>query len=590
MAGNGPREAAAAGQVPAVSASKRNYSAAAASGLQAGVVTEVAAPATPRDRPTSTLLGSVGASGSTSARRYRGKRPPPSPAAGATPHGSAAQRRLRGKNSPNLFRPEELYFEAQEDAWCGMHAVNNYRLGPCISKEQCRQAAHTVVRQLGAGNTMSEHLDPLTGWLSIDVLNVLGDVELPKNGHGLQVAPVSGDSWRLGEDAMVNWNNHHWTVLQADPSGDGWMHTNSIRGPGPVHGRRRRLAEGDVDALLDAIRAESGAVTLHALTPCAGGQLLPAAPATDEEMEDGEGGHGGEGREAGDGHAAQLSLVTVNVDGLGDHYDETPSQRMVAILRSCLAVEPAPDALLFQEMTHEMLIEARSGLPEWRCCKRGDGRLSEDYFNVTFLRDAPARTSSVEFPSSRNGRHVVIAYCGGWVIQNTHVESGGNAEARDAREAQIRQLSGRHRQGAVAEDAVCVLAGDFNLRAEEERPLLNEGWRDAWQWPGAAPGEDWTWSGHGHQARYDRVFVHDGQEGAKVQRQSISRLSGIWPALSDHVALHAVFLQLPGNSAKYKQAILCTYSKDELANRHLQWEHHRELYVAHSIAYCLTGV
>ena len=445
-----------------------------------------------------------------------------------------------------------------------MHAVNNYRLGPCISKEQCRQAAHTVVRQLGAGNTMSEHLDPLTGWLSIDVLNVLGDVELPKNGHGLQVASVSGDSWRLGGDAMVNWNNHHWTVLQADPSGDGWMHTNSIRGPGPVHGRRRRLAEGDVDALLDAIRAESGAVTLHALTPWAGGRLLPAAPATDEEMEDGEGGHGGEGREAGDGHAAQLSLVTVNVDGLGDHYDETPSQRMAAILRSCLAVEPAPDALLFQEMTHEMLIEARSGLPEWRCCKRGDGRLSEDYFNVTFLRDAPARTSSVEFPSSRNGRHVVIAYCGGWVIQNTHVESGGNAEARDAREAQIRQLSGRHRQCVVAEDAVCVLAGDFNLRAEEERPLLNEGWRDAWQWPGAAPGEDWTWAGHGHQARYDRVFVHDGQEGAKVQRQSISRLSGIWPALSDHVALHAVFLRLPGKSAKYKQAILCTYSKDEL--------------------------
>ena len=108
---------------------------------------------------------------------------------------------------------------------------------------------------------MSEHLDPVTGWLSIDVLNVLGDVELPKNGHGLQVASVSGDSWRLGEDAMVNWNNHHWTVLQADPSGDGWMHTNSIRGPGPVHGRRRRLAEGDVHALLDAILAETGSLS-----------------------------------------------------------------------------------------------------------------------------------------------------------------------------------------------------------------------------------------------------------------------------------------------------------------------------------------
>ena len=66
MAANGPREAAAAGQVPVDSASKRNYSAAASSGWQAGVGTEVAAPATPRDRPTSTLLGSVGASASLS--------------------------------------------------------------------------------------------------------------------------------------------------------------------------------------------------------------------------------------------------------------------------------------------------------------------------------------------------------------------------------------------------------------------------------------------------------------------------------------------------------------------------------------------
>ena len=90
MAGIGPRKAAAAGQVPVDSASKRNYSAAAASGLQAGVVTEVAAPATP----------AVTCCRGDAARQ-------PSPAAGATPHGSAAQRRLRGQIPPNLFRPEE---------------------------------------------------------------------------------------------------------------------------------------------------------------------------------------------------------------------------------------------------------------------------------------------------------------------------------------------------------------------------------------------------------------------------------------------------------------------------------------------------
>lgn len=152
--------------------------------------------------------------------------------------------------------------------------------------------------------------------------------------------------------------------------------------------------------------------------------------------------------------------------------------------------------------------------------------------------------------AARNGRHVVITHLGGWVIQNTHVESGRNAEARDAREAQIRQLSDRHRHGSVSDDAVCVLAGDFNLRAEEEKPLLNEGWRDAWLWPAALAGEAWTWSGHGHKARFDRFFVHDAQNGVTVERQAIERLSGLWPALSDHVALHAVFARRPGTSAE----------------------------------------
>ena len=112
------------------------------------------------------------------------------------------------------------------------------------------------------------------------------------------------------------------------------MHTNSIRGPGLAHGRRRRLAEGDVDALLEAIRAESGSVALHAITPWAGDQLFPAALASDEEREDGEARQGGEAPGAGDGHAAQLSLVTVNVDGLGSDYAEAPGQRMAAILSS----------------------------------------------------------------------------------------------------------------------------------------------------------------------------------------------------------------------------------------------------------------
>ena len=118
-----------------------------------------------------------------------------------------------------------------------------------------------------------------------------------------------------------------------------------------------------MDALLEAIRAQSGAMTLHALTPRVVGQMHPEAPAIDEEVEDGEAGQDGEARGAGDERVAQLSLVTVNLDGLGSDYSETPCERMAAILELRRAVVPAPDALLFQEMAHEMLDEALQRLP-----------------------------------------------------------------------------------------------------------------------------------------------------------------------------------------------------------------------------------
>ena len=154
------------------------------------------------------------------------------------------------------------------------------------------------------------------------------------------------------------------------------------------------------------------------------------------------------------------------------------------------------------------------------------------------------------FPSSLDGRHAVITQCGGWEMQNTHLDSGGCAAARDAREVQMRQLRDRHSPVSVSEDAVLVLAGDFNLRGGEEGPLQSAGWRDAWQWPAAPPSEDWAWSGHDRQLRFDRVFVHDAQDGAKVERRAIARLSGLWPALSDHAALHAVLVRRPGTSGE----------------------------------------
>ena len=71
------------------------------------------------------------------------------------------------------------YYEVQVGAWCGMHAINNYKGGPYCNEDDCRRACSQVVRllsQAGGGDVeaRSQHLHPETGWLSI-VLSTLWD-------------------------------------------------------------------------------------------------------------------------------------------------------------------------------------------------------------------------------------------------------------------------------------------------------------------------------------------------------------------------------------------------------------------------------
>ena len=73
----------------------------------------------------------------------------------------------------------EPYVEAQEGAWCGLHALNNYMGGAYVGREDCRRAAARIsamLSQPGGGDAepAARHLDPDTGWLSIGVINVLG--------------------------------------------------------------------------------------------------------------------------------------------------------------------------------------------------------------------------------------------------------------------------------------------------------------------------------------------------------------------------------------------------------------------------------
>ena len=108
------------------------------------------------------------------------------------------------------------YFEEQQDAWCGMHALNNFLGGPYVNKDQCRRAARHIVRSLatlGFNESSTTHLHPDSGWLSIDLINVLGVGAL-----GLQVEE-SAEAWEtfrtsVDSAALLNWNGSLLDLVQ----------------------------------------------------------------------------------------------------------------------------------------------------------------------------------------------------------------------------------------------------------------------------------------------------------------------------------------------------------------------------------------
>ena len=220
---------------------------------------------------------------------------------------------------------------------------------------------------------MQDHLCPRTGWLSIDVMNILGAGQL-----GVHVEENSIDWTELqrcaGSAALVNWNQTHWTVLQPWPLGEApthWRHTNScIVGGGLRYGRRECQRE-EVGAVLREIAQSCGGVALHRITRgAAGGEayLEPAGrramlPVEELAREDA-GAHAAprDGAEAGSPRRDTLRLVTLNVAGLWEAHEE-PARRMDAILTKVLAVDP--DVMCFQEMIDEMYGVLKQRLPRW---------------------------------------------------------------------------------------------------------------------------------------------------------------------------------------------------------------------------------
>ena len=142
----------------------------------------------------------------------------------------AQVRRDSATGTQDLAASSWAYFEAEEGAWCGMHALNNYYGGHYVAQQDCRSAARQVVARLGRADTVEDHLDSVTGFLSIDVINIIGAALLNIHVEGNE---ISWANLRAVQDgaALVNWNNKHWTVLQRDPSHSNiWRHTNSIVG------------------------------------------------------------------------------------------------------------------------------------------------------------------------------------------------------------------------------------------------------------------------------------------------------------------------------------------------------------------------
>ena len=166
---------------------------------------------------------------------------------------------------------------------------------------------------------------------------MLGQASLGFHVVAASVSWPDGLRGQLLDGAFLNWNKRHWTVLQRDPSGDGWMHTNSIEGLAPRHGRRRRLSDPEVEEVLQDIRSHAGGVALHPIICSVGDEgrqylereaWRAMGPAGSEEAL-------GDAAAREEPESEVLSLVSLNVAGRGD-CAEFPAVRMDAILTRIL--------------------------------------------------------------------------------------------------------------------------------------------------------------------------------------------------------------------------------------------------------------
>ena len=272
------------------------------------------------------------------------------------------------------------YYEIQVDAWCGMHAINNFLGGPYCTRADCRSACSQVVTALsqalgGDAEASAPHLDPETGWLSIDVINVMGAGQL---GIHVEGDSMSLDAFLAQGDvaAFVNWNNQHWTLLVGHSPHGPWIHTNSFfEGQQSFHGRVETTERAHVAQILADIARHCGSYSLHRVVRArpGGDQFLEAAgrramlPPEEEVLPDMPAATVAETDGHERGGPQEVSVVTANVDGMGE-YARSATDRIAGILEEILKVRP--QFVLLQEVTIAMYVEIKRILADWQVYRR----------------------------------------------------------------------------------------------------------------------------------------------------------------------------------------------------------------------------
>eukprot|EP00438_Fugacium_kawagutii_P006898 Skav221022 [mRNA] locus=scaffold576:9721:10623:+ [translate_table: standard] len=147
--------------------------------------------------------------------------PPPLPPPASPPSGCE-----------ELLPPHFLYFQRQQQAHCGMHALNNALGRAAFTPENMAEAAAQYLQEhVGIDEALDEHIRP-GGWYSAQVLYAALFVQ----GYGLNLdEPVRTIEQARATPSMVqNWGGRHWVVYRRGPTGKLFLLDSLQRGPKEV--------------------------------------------------------------------------------------------------------------------------------------------------------------------------------------------------------------------------------------------------------------------------------------------------------------------------------------------------------------------